>query len=134
LAIEMTKLDRDGLVALVERDYFANVDAQRLEELLATMRADATFTVATHGVQHSGRDDGIRRMFERLYEEHAAVAHVDFSHVADVERQSIASQFTVRNTEHDGSITVKHNCNFFHVEDGRFDLVVVYMEGENTLQ
>lgn len=129
----MAKLDREGLVALVERDYFANVDARHIEAVLATMDSDAAFSVATHGVRHVGRDDEIRRMFERLYDEHAAVAHGEFVHVVDVERQSIASQFTVRNTEHDGSITVKHNCNFFHVEDGRFDRVVVYMEGENTL-
>ena len=47
--------------------------------------------------------------------------------------QKLASTFTVKNTEHDDSIVIKYNCNFFEIENGKFSSITVYMQGENTL-
>jgi hypothetical protein len=129
----VTKLSREELISLVVDEYFGKTDVHRLDEVLDTMQPDVTFDIPTHGAHHEGRDTGIRTMFDRLYEAHAAVWHGDFHHVVDVDAQWIASQFTVRNTEHDGSVTEKHNCNFFEVVDGKLSRVWVYMEGPNTL-
>jgi len=132
------KLSREELISLVVDDYFGKTDGEtsdpsRLDAVLETMQPDVTFTIPTHDVHHEGRDTGVRMMFERLYKEHAVVWHGDFHHVVDVDAQWIASQFTVRNTEFDGSVTEKHNCNFFEVVDGKFSRVWVYMQGANTL-
>ncbi len=129
----MTKLSREELISLVVDEYCGKTDVHKLDEVLDTMQPDVTFDIPTHGAHHEGRDTGIRTMFDRLYEAHAGVWHGDFHHVVDVDAQWIASQFTVRNTEHDGSVTEKHNCNFFEVVDGKLSRVWVYMEGPNTL-
>ena len=72
-------------------------------------------------------------MFRRLWDDHAAVRHLDFVYAADAEEGRIAVRFQVVNTHHDGSETHKSNCNFFEIEEGRFTRVAVYMGGSNTL-
>jgi len=119
------------LIALVER-YFAAVDAENLDEVLNTLSPDCVFTVETHGVRLQGHRQ-ISGMFHRLWRDHAAVRHCAFIHVPDPLSDRIASRFRVENTEHDGRVTHKSNCNFFEVPDRRFRTVSVYMAGANTL-
>ncbi len=118
-----------GATPLVEQ-YFAAVDGEDLGTILTLLTEDCVFTVETHGVRLQGHD-AIAGMFTRLWANHAAVRHHGFAHVASPER--VASQFQVENTEHDGSVTRKSNCNFFDLRDGRFCRVAVYMSGPNTL-
>lgn len=125
-------MTREEQIALVLR-YFAAVDAEDLEGLLGTLSETCVFTVETHGVRLEGHD-AIGRMFRRLWAEHQAVLHHRFIHVPDPEGGRIASRFAVENTEHDGSLTRKSNCNFFEIADGRFTSVAVYMAGPNTLE
>lgn len=125
-------MNRDELVALVER-YFGAVDGEDFETLRAVLTEDCVFTVETHGVELHGIE-AIDGMFGKLWADHASVQHRDFTHVPDVEGARIASRFTVVNTEHDGSLTFKSNCNFFEVRGGRFSRVAVYMAGANTLE
>lgn len=73
-------------------------------------------------------------MFRRLWANHRAVRHHGFVHVPDPAGGRIASRFKVENTEHDGAVTRKSNCNFFEIADGRFQTVAVYMAGVNTLE
>jgi ketosteroid isomerase-like protein len=114
------------------KTYFAGVDGEDLEKIFGTMTDDCIFTVETHGVELTTRED-IRAMFDRLWSSHAAVQHKDFRIVPDEQGQRIAAQFKVVNTHHDGSLVHKSNCNFFDVRDGLFSKVSVYMAGENTL-
>ena len=125
-------MTRDDQIELVTR-YFAAVDAEDLDALLATLCADCVFSVETHGVRLEGHDQ-ITGMFTRLWADHAAVLHHGFTHVADPVTGGIASRFSVENTEHDGRKTHKSNCNFFEIRDGRFSSVRVYMAGPNTLK
>ncbi|MBT8409402.1 MAG: nuclear transport factor 2 family protein [Alphaproteobacteria bacterium] len=125
-------MTRDEQIALVQR-YFAAVDGEDLAELLATLTSDCVFTVETHGVRLEGHD-GIAEMFRRLWSNHQAVLHHRFAYVCDPEGGRIAARFTVENTEHDGRLTHKSNCNFFEVKKGRFSAVAVYMTGANTLK
>ena len=124
-------MTRDDQIALVTR-YFTAVDAENLPALLETLCPDCVFSVETHGVRLQGHAQ-ITAMFNRLWADHAAVLHHDFTHVADPATGGIASRFTVRNTEHDGRLTHKSNCNFFEIREGRFASVRVYMAGANTL-
>ena len=125
-------MTRDAQIALVRR-YFDAVDSENLAALLDTLHPDCVFSVETHGVRLEGYDD-ITAMFTRLWADHAAVLHHRFTHVPDPVSGHIASRFTVQNTEHDGSLTHKSNCNFFEIKDERFVSVRVYMTGQNTLK
>jgi len=124
-------MTRDDQIALVTR-YFDAVDAEDMDALLETLAPDCVFSVETHGVRLQGHDQ-IAAMFTRLWADHAAVLHHRFTHVPDAATGHIASRFTVQNTEHDGSLTHKSNCNFFEIAQGRFASVRVYMTGQNTL-
>lgn len=126
-----SSLDSTQLVALVER-YFAAVDQMDLDATLACFEPDATFTIATFNTIYSGRDTGIRGMFERLNSRYSRVWHGNFDHVVQAPAR-VASQFRVENTLPDGSLRVKNNCNFFSVRGTRFDAVQVYMSGDNSL-
>jgi len=123
---------RAELVALVER-YFAAVDRMDLAATLDCFTDDARVTIATYDTVYRGRDEEVRGMYSRLFARYASVWHGDFDHVAQPP-QRIASQFTVRNRSHDGQMTVKHNCNFFRLRGQRFDDMVVYMSGDNSLR
>ena len=124
-------MQRDELTALVER-YFASVDGEDFETLRSTLTEDCVFSVETHGIELKGID-AIAEMFERLWADHEAVQHKDFTHVPDPQSGRIASRFTVVNTELNGDLTYKSNCNFFEVDGDRFSRVAVYMAGPNTL-
>lgn len=124
-------MTQEDMIALVET-YFAAVDGQDIGAVLATLSADCRFTVETHGVALTGQEQ-IAAMLHRLWDSHAAVRHFDFVHVPDAAHGNIASRFRVINTLPDGREVHKSNCNFFHVENGHFDTVAVYMAGENTL-
>ena len=122
----------DDMITLV-RTYFTAVDAEDLAGVLAVLDTECRFTVETHGICLTGHTQ-IRDMFDRLWSNHAAVLHDQFNYVPNAATGQIAAQFRVVNTEHDGSQTIKSNCNFFSARAGRFTTVAVYMAGQNTLQ
>ena len=121
----------DELIELV-RTYFAAVDSEDMEGVLATLTQDCRFSVETHGVALSGHAE-ICGMFRRLWDNHAAVLHDRFTFVPSAGTGRIAAQFRVVNTGKDGRRTCKSNCNVFTVREDRFSAVAVYMAGENTL-
>ena len=121
----------DNQIALVIR-YFQAVDAEDLEGVLATLTPACRFTVETHGVILTGTDQ-ITAMFHRLWANHKAIKHHRFRFVTDPIGLRVAAQFQVENTEQDGSVTYKSNCNVFDIENGQFSQIAVYMTGENTL-
>lgn len=124
-------MNRDAQIALVQR-YFKAVDTEDLPAILDTLSGDCVFTVETHGVRLEGRE-AISNMFRRLWANHRAVRHHAFVCVTDPEHARVAARFQVENTETDGSLTRKSNCNFFEMRDGRFSAIAVYMAGQNTL-
>ncbi|MFQ3301339.1 MAG: nuclear transport factor 2 family protein [Flavobacteriales bacterium] len=119
-------------VELVKR-YFDAVDAENLSGLLDTLAPSCIFTVETHDVQLEGHAE-ISEMFIQLWADHTTILHHRFTHVPDLFSARVASRFMVQNTEHDGSVTHKSNCNFFEIVEGKFSTVRVYMTGENTLK
>ena len=124
-------MSADEQIALVRR-YFAAVDAEDLPGVLDTLTNTCRFTVETHNVTLNGVED-ITTMFERLWGNHQAVKHHQFRFVTDPVGSRITAQFQVVNTEQDGSLTYKSNCNVFDISDGRFSQISVYMAGPNTL-
>ena len=126
------KMRADEQIALVEA-YFTAVDNENLPDVLGTLNKQCVFTVETHGVRLEGHEE-IAGMFRRLWGNHRAVRHFDFVHVPDPAGDRIAAKFKVENTEQDGRLTHKSNCNFFDIKDCNFSAVAVYMSGPNTLE
>ena len=124
-------MTKENMIALVRR-YFNGVDQQSFDEIAATLNDNCIFTVETHGVRLQGKNE-IATMFARLWANHKAVEHKDFSYIAALDDGRIAAQFAVVNTELDGSFVYKSNCNFFTILDNKFTQVAVYMAGPNTL-
>ena len=124
-------MTKQKMIELVEC-YFAAVDSENFAAIQTTLTEDCVFTVETHAIRLVGLDE-IRKMFGRLWADHAAVRHYDFVHVAAPDDGRIATQFSVINTHQDGRQIHKSNSNFFEFRDGLFCQVAVYMAGENTL-
>ena len=128
----MADLNSDQLAGLAEQ-YFEGVDNMDWDAVRQTLTEDCSIEIRSHGVVHSGRDHGVKHMFEGLFNRYQKVWHGAFRHVCDVKRQFVASQFKVVNTLKDGSQRSKTNCNFFELRDGLFCRIEIYMSGENTL-
>ncbi|MCS7158634.1 MAG: nuclear transport factor 2 family protein [Blastocatellia bacterium] len=130
-------------IEMVENKYFENVDRKDLAAVLDCFCPDAIFTIRSTTVDegrtrlvvttHQGRDTGIKRMFENLFDNYSFMVHKDFTHVVDVERGRCAAQFDVILIAADGRQINMSNCNFFYLEQGKFKRVDVYMSGENVL-
>lgn len=127
----MTNLSRAELVDLVVDKYFANVDKKEHQAVLDCFAPDSVLRIATADVEHTGLD-GLGRMFTDFMST-PSIYHGDFTHIVDVEAQTIASQFVAINTYDDGSRVEMRNCNFFAVENGLFTKVTIYMSDENPL-
>ena len=70
---------------MVENRYFDKVDRKDLGGVLRTFTPSAAFTIQSAFTTHEGRDTGIRKMFENLFENYKIIVHKDFTHVVDVE-------------------------------------------------
>ena len=124
-------MSEEEMIALVTKQV-RGIAQKNFSIIAATLSQHCIFTVETHGVRLRGLDQ-IALMFSRLWANHKAVEHKDFSYLASPDSKRIATRFTVANTELDGSATTKSNCNFFRIRDGKFTHVAVYMAGPNTL-
>ena len=122
------------VVNLVER-YFSCVDNNDLDGVLDCFNADASLTIQSAHSTHTGRDDGLRAMYEDLFATYKPrMRHIHFTHVADPANNRVASQFTVELTDTEGNEVTLTNCNFFYLKDLRFQRVFVYMsDGVNVL-
>lgn len=125
-------LDRDGLIDLATRRYFAAVDRKDMAATLACFHDEALFTVQTSFTRHAGKP-AIQRMFEDFFGGYAGIVHRDFVCTADAAHGRIAASFEAVLTGHDGAVTRLLNTNFWRVREGRFQEVYVYMSGANVL-
>jgi len=128
----MVALTAEGLIEMVEIKYFANVDQKNMAAVVDCFTPDATLTIQTADVTHSGHGE-IRRMFNDFLGSTKTIYHGDFRHVVDVDNQCIASQFVAKNSYDDGRQVEMRNCNFFRLEDGLFKTVTIYMSDESPL-
>ena len=83
----MADLNADQLLAAVTDSYFGNADLKRLEPALACFATDATLTVQTDQLTHTGRDQDIKRMFTDFFAGFKTIWHGDFNPVIDVANQ-----------------------------------------------
>ncbi len=130
----MSTLPYEYYIDIVTKRYFHAVDNYDLEGVLDCFHSDATLTEVTTMTRHDGRDQGIKTMFQGLFNSFSHIWHGNFVHTADSETQSICSQFTVLITPDGGEELRYENCNRFYLRDGKFSEVFVYMSGDNLLR
>lgn len=126
---------REYYIDMVENRYFGNVDSKNLEGVLDCFREDAVFTIQSAFITHEGRDSGIRKMFENLFETYEPrIVHRDFEHIVDPEHSCCSARFEVELVDEEGAELHYSNCNFFYLdEEGKFARVFVWFSGENVL-
>lgn len=122
-------------IDIVTKRYFHGVDNYDMDLVLDCFHEDAVLTEVTSMTVHEGRDAGIRTMFEGLFGAHSRIWHGNFVHTADVDEESICSQFSVEVTPQGAEQELRYeNSNRFYLKDGKFSRVYVYMSGENLLK
>jgi ketosteroid isomerase-like protein len=120
-------------LASVPRSYFAAVDRLDVDDVLTHFADDATLTVQTDGVTFTGADE-IRRMFTDFLGSWDSMVHDITNLVVDEVDRRAATEQRVTLTK-GGTDTPMYNCNFFSIgEDGRFDRVIIWMDGSNPLK
>jgi ketosteroid isomerase-like protein len=127
-----TRLNREALRQLTVDRYFSGVDGKDLDAVLACFHEDATFSIGTAGVAFHGKAE-IGRMLTDYFAGFDHIEHRDFTAIVDVERQSVAAHFDGILRTTDGQETRLHNSNVWHLRDGLFERVTVYMSGTNVL-
>jgi ketosteroid isomerase-like protein len=133
LELDMQRLNRQGLIDLVEKSYFGAMDDRRLEAVLACLAEDCVFTIYPAGDRAVGRDAGIRDLFERVYETYPEMWHGNFEWVVDEAEQRLAASFDVRLVDHGGAELSMRNGKFFAVEDGRLAELNLYLSTSDDL-
>lgn len=125
-------MERQAYIDAVE-GYFAALDARRLDAVLGYFNADAVFTVQSAFIECTGRDRGIRAMFEQFLETYEHVLHTDFEHIVDPVADAVSSRFRVELDERGGGHQTKQSVNHWYLRDGRFQRVYVWVSGDNVL-
>ncbi|RGP53647.1 nuclear transport factor 2 family protein [Pseudomonas abyssi] len=129
----MTTLNREQLIDLATKQYFANVDCKNMDAVLACFHPDVQFTIQTDNLTHPGVE-GVRKMFEGLFSTYDEIWHGDFEMAADDATQTVCARFNVYLKDPAGNETRLSNCNFWYVRDGKFERVFVFMSGDNVLK
>ena len=120
------------VIGLVRR-YFAAVDAGNLAGVLDTLAIDCKFSVETHGIELNGHHELTGNVSAPLAQPRRHGPRPEELHPRRLPGPHRAALFQVVNTGHDGSATLKSNCDFFTIERGRSLRMQVYMIGETTL-
>ena len=120
-------------IAKAPKSYFDCVDAQDVEGIVAHFADDATLTIQTANVVHTGKDE-IRRMFTDFIENSKFIEHQIHNLVVEVDKGKAATEQDYRGELNDGTKNDMYNCNFFDFnEDGKFQRVIIWMAGTSPL-
>ena len=79
-------------IDIVTKRYFDGVDNKNLAQVLHCFSADAVLTEVTSGTVHTGRDAGIKAMFEKLFADFSDIWHGNFVHTADPASNAVWTQ------------------------------------------
>ncbi len=113
--------------------YFDAVDAMDVEAIVAHFADDATLTIQTANVTHTGKDE-IRRMFADFTGASVSIRHEMRNIVVEVDKGKVATEQGYIGDLKDGTKNDMHNCNFFDFnEAGEFQRVIIWMAGTNPL-
>ncbi len=128
----MPNLNAAQIRDMVEQRYFGNVDNKFIESVMDCFNTQATLTIQTADLTHTGADE-IRRMFTDFFQAYRTIWHGEFRIIIDVERQTAAIQFIATRDTFDGEHQRASNCNIFEFKDGKIDSIAIYMSDKNPL-
>jgi ketosteroid isomerase-like protein len=121
------------LATIALDDYFVNLDAGRLDRVMALFREDASFEVLPAGVRLYGKPE-IRAFFEGVHGRHSQMSRHVRDLVIDAPRGRISAAFEAHFVRaSDGESDVMHNVNFWHIEAGLFRQITVYTSSSTFL-
>ncbi len=113
--------------------YFEAVDAKDLDASLGFFSDDATFTIQSAGVSFAGRDE-IAGMFRGFFADYSTICHNITAIVVDDVSAKCATEQTCPHIKLDGTPDTLTTCNFFtYAPDGRFQRVIIWIDGTNPL-
>jgi ketosteroid isomerase-like protein len=127
-----SSLQRAGLIELAVNKYFGNVDKKDLDAVLDCFHENAMITVQTAFTVHDGKDN-IKRMFTDFMGAYKTIIHKDFTCTVDEPNGRITASFVAELEDHDGNWTSLSNTNFWRIRGEKFQVVYIYMSGENPL-
>jgi uncharacterized protein (TIGR02246 family) len=114
--------------------YFDAVDAKDLETTLAFFADGATFTVQTAHVTWSGREE-IASMFRGFFDGYSTIRHEITNLVVDERTARAATEQHCPHVRNDGTGETLTTCNvFMFAPDGRFERVIVWIDGVSPLR
>ncbi len=125
-------LNREQLVDLAIKRYFASVDRKDMAAVLNCFHENAMLTVQTAFATHVGHV-GLRRMFTDFFGAFKTIIHRDFTCTVDADNGRIVASFVAELVDHNGQKTLLENTNFWRIRGDRFQEVYVYMSGANPL-
>ena len=119
-------LTDDAMIKLAETDYFRGCNAHDLETVLATMSDDCVMRFSAAKYTYVG-GDAMRTHFKDFFSNFPSINFHNFISSVDIERQLIATHFTVSLVDNAGKPLDMHNCNFFRLnDDGLFEDVLIF--------
>lgn len=122
------------MIAAAPAAYFTAVDAKDLEATLAFFADDATFTVQTAHVTWSGREE-IAGMFRGFFAGYSTIRHEITNLIVDGPASRAATEQHCPHVRNDGTPETLTTCNVFaYADDGRFQRVIVWIDGVSPLR
>lgn len=121
----MPNLTRDELMKMATMDYFGNVDKKNMDGVLANFHENAVVTIPTDPIVHEDRDQGLRKMYQALFDSYVEIWHGNFECTVDEKAQSVSARFDVYLKTEDGTEIKLTNCNFWYMEDGKISRMYV---------
>ena len=119
-------LNKAQLVDLIENQYFAQMDAKRLDETLACLAPDCVWRIYPAGTTLNGRDTEIRTAFKDAMAKYPTMWHGDFDCIVDEQAQRVCATFGVRLVDTNGQETTMDNAKIFRVVNGKFTELDLY--------
>ncbi len=128
----MRRLNRQELIDLLEKQFFAPMGRKHLDKMLAAVAEDCIFTIYP-ARNHAVNRDGIRDFYQTIFEKYLEMWHGNFERVVDEAEQRVATSFDARLTDRAGGETVRRNSKFFTVSDGKLSEMNLYMSTSGSI-
>lgn len=128
----MRRLNRQELIDLVEKQFFAPMGRKKLDEMMAALAEDCTFTIYP-ARNHAANRDAIRDVYQTIFENYPEMWHGHFVWVVDEAEQRVATSFDARLTDRSGTVTERRNSKFFDVYDGKVRDMNLYLSASASI-
>jgi ketosteroid isomerase-like protein len=120
------KLNRQELIDLVAKQFFDSMAEKRLDDMMAAVAENCTFTIYP-ARDHAADRDGIRAIYQAIFDNYPKLWHDNFDWVVDEAAQRVAISFDARLTDPEGEVTERRNSRFSAISDGKISEMNLYL-------